>query len=116
MARKKSDEQPDIVDQYGDWAFMRELLAFFGVRRTVEVFGYAVVMGLTCRPDDENSVIVDRLVKWGFSRAGVYRTLADIKRFRHYLEEKNGLTIPLSEIIEQFSPENLSRIRDSVVH
>ena len=106
----------NIIDEYGSWELFTEMHSYFGTRRMVEVFGYLVVLGMTTNPKWETPRIVDRMVSLGFSRAGSYRVIADVKAFKNNLEEKRGYTIPMSEIFAEFDPENLklvkSRMRD----
>ena len=89
------------IDELGDLEFFRKMLKFFGARRAAEVFGYAFAAAASGQ--QLPSEIVAALVSVGFSKSGVYRALADIKRFAMQMEEERGHTMLMSEVLSEIS-------------
>lgn len=101
------------VEELSDFQFLKKLLAFFGVRRATEIFGYAVVMGATGKVLP--SEIVHALVRVGFTRSAVYRALADISRFVVEIERERGRTMSMSEVLAEINAAGVSQKEDIVL-
>lgn len=101
------------VEELSDLEFFSKMLGFFGVKRAVEIFGYAAIIGASRK--ELPSEIVAALVAFGFSRAGVYRALADINRFAREVEQERGLTMSMGEVIAEINSADTSRKRDIVL-
>jgi hypothetical protein len=102
-----------ILDEVGQFEFLSEMLAVFGPRRTTELFGYCIVMGATGKVLP--SEIVAALVVLGFSKSGVYRALADVRRFVGHLEQKHGRMIPMEQIFIEIGEIGASHNREGVL-
>jgi len=101
------------VEELGDLEFVGKMIKFFGTKRAVELFGYALVMGASGRTLP--SELVAFLVGVGFSKSGVYRALADIKRFVREVEREGGHTMSMPEVFAEINAAGVSRLRESVV-
>lgn len=101
------------VEELGDFEFFKKMIKFFGAKRAAEIFGYAVVMGASHK--ELPSELVAVLVGVGFSKSGVYRAMADIKRFAMKMEQERGRTMPMSEVFAEISATGASHRREVVI-
>jgi hypothetical protein len=111
MAEDKREK--GAVEELSDLEFFSKMLKFFGPRRAVEVFGYAAVMGASRKVLPVE--IVAALVSFGFSRAGVYRALADIKAFAREVERERGKMMSMAEVIAEINAADKSHKREPVL-
>jgi hypothetical protein len=75
-----------------------EAVRLFGGERAIGLTGWAVWWAMTGDIDNLKAVR-ERLQEQGLSRSAVYRALADFKRLRDHLEEKEHKKITNSELL-----------------
>jgi hypothetical protein len=85
----------------GDAEFFTALITLFGAERSVGLAGWAVWWGMTGEIDNLKAVR-ERLQDQGLSRSAVYRALADFRRLRDYLEEKEQNIISNKDLLRRF--------------
>ena len=92
-----AEQTPTVFDEIEDLTVFREMVSFFGLRRFMELVGWAVlwgVMGL-----ESVNELRKELEAQGLSKSATYRAAADFKRLRVYLEEKYQRPVAFSETI-----------------
>jgi hypothetical protein len=89
------------IDNVGDLEFLSAVIGLFGTQRAVELAGWAVWWGMTGEIDNVKAAR-ERLQEQGLSRSAVYRALADFKRLRDHLEEKEQNEISNGEFLRRF--------------
>ena len=95
--KNDADQPSTVFDELEDLTLFREMAAFFGLRRFMELVGWAVlwgVMGIESVND-----LRKELEAQGLSKSATYRAAADFKRLRVYLEEKYQRPVAISEAI-----------------
>lgn len=107
--------EKDVVDTFGPVEFFAEMVSEFGPKRTTELAGWCVMIGAIIKDGDGVIEVRDRLMKMGFKRSSVYRATADIKRFRHRLELKRGLTMSMADVLKEINVAGASHSRDFMI-
>lgn len=90
------DSSVHPIDRMGDVEIMRELVAFFGAQRVVELFGWAILAGLVSEfvSGGDPAALRRQLEQRGFTSASFYRALRDLRRFGEHIE---GRTYPAQD-------------------
>jgi hypothetical protein len=89
------------VSNVGDLELLGAVIELFSAQRAVELAGWAVWWGMTGEIDNLKAVR-ERLQEKGLSRSSVYRALADFKKLRHHLEEKEQNKVSNGELLRRF--------------
>lgn len=85
-ANEKKQVHP--IDAMPDVELFRELVAFFGPQRVVELVGWATIAGLISEfvAGGSPAELRRKMEQRGFTQASLYRALADLRRFGEHLE------------------------------
>lgn len=94
---EKTKQTPTVFDEIEDLTVFREMVAFFGLRRFMELVGWAVLWGVM--GIESVNELRKELEAQGLSKSATYRAAADFKRLRVYLEEKYQRPVGISEAI-----------------
>lgn len=82
-------ESKRTIDDLGDAELFRELVAFFGSQRLIELLGWAVVGALVSGfTGDSPAELRRKMEDRGFTAASFYRALRDLRRFGEYIEQR----------------------------
>jgi hypothetical protein len=93
-------EKTREIDSVGNVEFFAEFVKFFGTRRAMELAGWAVLWGVTGKVDN----IVEyrqELIARGMARSSVYRATLDFRKFREYLEGKEGVSFADMDVMRK---------------
>lgn len=81
----EQEEPQKSVSDLSDAELMRELIAYFGTQRFVEVMGWCALAMIVSGYGDPVE-FREKLKARGFHQSGMYRALADIKKFGEHYE------------------------------
>jgi hypothetical protein len=78
------------IDALSDVDLFRELVAFFGGQRVVELVGWAFLSGLVSQfvAGGDPVALRGQLEDRGLTRSSLYRALRDLRRFGEHIEQK----------------------------
>lgn len=93
----QNPQELTVIDEIEDLMLFREMVAFFGLRRFMELVGWAVLWGVM--GIESVNELRKELETQGLSKSATYRAAADFKRLRVYLEEKYQRPVAFSEAI-----------------
>ena len=96
-----AEQMPTVFDEIEDLTVFREMVAFFGLRRFMELVGWAVLWGVMGIKSVNE--MRKELEEQGLSKSATYRAAADFRRLRVYLEEKYQRPVAMSEAIQMVS-------------
>lgn len=94
-------QEAAVFDEIEDLTLFREMVAFFGLRRFMELVGWAVLWGVM--GIESVNELRKELEAQGLSKSATYRAAADFKRLRVYLEEKYQRPFALVEAVQMVS-------------
>jgi len=87
------------LDDVGGVEVVTELFKMFGPKRGAELVGWAVLWGVSGVQDMK--ALREDLEARGLSQATAYKALADFRRLRERLEEKEHRPLTMPEIIHR---------------
>lgn len=86
MVNMETEAKKHPVDDMSELQFFNALLDRFGPQRTTELLGWAVIGAIL---NWDNPVqLLEQLREKGMSKTGLYRALADFKRFGEEMENQ----------------------------
>ena len=86
-----------------DWEILKTMYELFGVRRCVELMGWAVLFALA--GVDDLKALREKMEAEGLSERTAYRAAADFKRLKDALEDKVKRPVELTEVFEHVREE-----------
>ena len=96
-----------------DWEILKTMYQEFGVRRCVELMGWAVLFGLA--GIDDLKSLREYMEQQGLSERTAYRAAADFKRLKDALEAKVNRRVELAEVFEHVRQETAAKNGRTVV-
>ena len=88
------------IDEVSDFELFTELFKFFRAERAIQLIGWAVLWGVT---NEDPKVMREKLEQQGLSKSSTYRALADFRRFREHLEDKQNRPLKLGEVVQRLA-------------
>lgn len=89
----ETSEQKEVhpIDAVPDSDLFRELVAFFGPQRVVELVGWAMIAGLVSEfvADGNPAELRRKMEERGFTYSSLYRALRDLRRFGEHIEGRS---------------------------
>lgn len=98
---QNTQTEPNVFDEIEQLTLFREMVAFFGLRRFMELVGWAVLWGVM--GIESVNELRKELETQGLSKSATYRAAADFKRLRVYLEEKYQRPVAFAEAVQTVS-------------
>jgi hypothetical protein len=81
-----NEEKKHPIDELSPVQLFSEMIDFFGAQRTTEILGWSMIGALFIWADPAE--LRRTLEARGMSKAGLYRTLRDLRRFGEHLEQR----------------------------
>lgn len=105
-----SVDQVRDIDDVGALEFLSELIDMFGKQRSMELIGWAVIIGAAVDSGiiDHTPSLRRSLEDRGLKKTAIYKAVTDFKRFRDYIESKESKSISISELIGRMNMRYLN--------